>query len=241
MGITVGSFLEKALLLRTLGCFLTSFVKQAIQMRIDIKARLERVLSRIGCHLGTIEVQLFAPHQSCLLALLHNCLKELAKDVDPITFADTGQTRMVWQRLAQIIPNVPANAEPIRGMAHQQPFRANTLKKHHQLQFEEDDGVNRGTTTTCIGFLDERTHKREIKRFFQMPVEVILWNQRFQGHIDERSKLPLFHSHHRDSLSPAHNDTFLITYHLFSHCSICCQVQVCDEFVMLRADAVRTL
>ncbi len=93
--------------------------------------------------------------------------------------------------------NVPANTEPISGMAHELPFRANTLKKQHQLQFEENDGVNRGTTTTCIGCLDELTHKREIEGSFEMAIEVIRRNQILKGHIDERGKVPLFRSHHR--------------------------------------------
>lgn len=60
-------------------------------MRFDIKARLERVLSGIGFYLGTIEVHLFAPHQSRCLILFNNLLKEAAKDLDPIALADTGQ------------------------------------------------------------------------------------------------------------------------------------------------------
>ena len=53
---------------------------------------------------------------------------------------------------------------------------AQVSKEHDELQFEEDDGINRRTTTTCVGFLDKLAHKREIKRSLEMPIEVILWN-----------------------------------------------------------------
>jgi hypothetical protein len=78
-------------------------------------------------------------------------------------------------------------------------------KKHDQLQFEEHDGVNRGATTTCIGPVHELAHKRQVKRLFQMPVEVILRHQVFQGHLAKRSKDPPFLAQHRGSLSnPQH-------------------------------------
>src|SRR6266516_626613 len=79
MSITAGFFLWEALLLSTLGWFLASSAKETLQVRFDNKARLERLLARIGCHLGTIEIQLPPPHQACLLALLDNLLKEAAE------------------------------------------------------------------------------------------------------------------------------------------------------------------
>src|SRR5215469_14098258 len=36
---------------------------------------------------------------------------------------------------------VPADAEPISRMPHQEPFRAYSLKKHDELQFEEHHGI----------------------------------------------------------------------------------------------------
>src|SRR5258708_1590634 len=57
-GGTVRLFLWRALLLSPLVCF----TEQTLQMRLDIKARLERILSRIGCYLGALAVQLSGPH-----------------------------------------------------------------------------------------------------------------------------------------------------------------------------------
>ena len=58
---------------------------------------------------------------------------------------------------------VPQDAEPICCMPHELPFGAYPLEKHHELQLEEDHGVNGGTTTLCIGLLHELAHKRQIK------------------------------------------------------------------------------
>ena len=57
---------------------------------------------------------------------------------------------------------VPQDAEPIGGMPYELPFGAYPLKKQDELELEEDDGVNRGTTTLCIGLLHELAYKREI-------------------------------------------------------------------------------
>ena len=70
------------------------------------------------------------------------------------------------------------------------------LKKHDQLEFEEHNGINRGSTITCIGFLHELTHKREVEGAFQVTVEMILRDSFFQRDMDERSKMPLFAAHH---------------------------------------------
>src|SRR6266487_6794885 len=149
-------------------------------MRLDIKARLERVFSGIGCYLRPIEVQLFPPHQSCLLALLHNLVKEAAKDLHPVASANTRETRMVGKRLAEVIAKVPHHAQPISSMAHQQAFRANTLEEHDELQFEEHDRVDGGATATSIGLLHEFPHNREVKYPLKVTVEMILRYQFFQ-------------------------------------------------------------
>jgi hypothetical protein len=95
-----------------------------------------------------IDIEFFSPHEPSLLTLLQNLLKEAEKDLDSIALTNTGQTRMIRQRLSQIIvANVPADAESVCRMSHQETFGADVLKKHDQLQFEEHDGINRRTTT----------------------------------------------------------------------------------------------
>ena len=148
-----------------------------------------------------IDVEFFPPDESFLLALLHNRLEEAPEDIDSIALTDTGQTGMVGQRLAQVIAQVPQHAEPICGMAHQLPFGADALEKYDELQFEEDNWVNRRATSMCIGLLHKLAHKREIEGSLQVSIEVIVRNQLIKGDIDERGKGALLHSHHGSTLS----------------------------------------
>jgi len=120
-----------------------------------------------------------APDQLVLLALLHNGIEEAPEDIDSIAFTNTGQTRMVGQRLTQIKAQVPQNAESISGMPHELPSGSNSLKEHHELQFEEDHRINGGTTLVRIGLMHELAHKREIKCALQMTVEVVCRYQVF--------------------------------------------------------------
>src|ERR1700730_8080927 len=101
-------------------------------MRLDRKTRRERVQRGVRLHFGGIDVKFFSPHQPGGLTLLHNLLKEAAKDLHPVALTETRETGMVGQRLAQVIAQVPQNAEPISRMAHQLSFRANTLEEHDQ-------------------------------------------------------------------------------------------------------------
>src|SRR5215471_14433328 len=121
------------LLLTPLWCFFGFCGEQGSEMRLDIKARFERLLSRISCHLSTIEVQLFPPYESCLLALFHDRLEETTENVDSVAFTDTRQARMVGKRFVQIVSNIPPHAEPISRMAHELPFGPDTLEEHDQL------------------------------------------------------------------------------------------------------------
>jgi len=57
---------------------------------------------------------------------------------------------MIGQGLVQIVANIPTNAEPIRRMPHQLPFRTDALEKHHELELKEDDGIDGWTTTAPI-------------------------------------------------------------------------------------------
>src|SRR5207248_547715 len=57
-----------------------------------------RIQVGIGVDLRTINVEFFAPDQFLLLALLHNGVKETAKDLHAVAIADLGQTRMIGKR-----------------------------------------------------------------------------------------------------------------------------------------------
>ena len=87
--------------------------------------------------------------------------------------------------------HIPTHAEAICCMLHEQALGADIFKEHHQLQFEEDHRINRGSTTTCVG---SRTSSctNERSNSLQMPVKVILGNQVLQRDRDQWGKRPLF-------------------------------------------------
>jgi hypothetical protein len=91
------------------------------------------------------------------------------------------------------------------------------FKEHDELQFEKDDGIDRRATTTCVGFMHELTYKREVECSLQVTVKVILRHQFFQGHIDERGKMPFFRSHHGSSLS---NSQHALVYYVSPFASL---------------------
>src|SRR6266852_5859700 len=80
------------LLRRGAGCRLLFFLcgKQVRQMRFDSKTRLDGVAGSISLDFGGINVEFFSPHQASLLTLLHNLLKEAAKDINSVALANTG-------------------------------------------------------------------------------------------------------------------------------------------------------
>src|SRR5216683_123906 len=148
--------------------------EQFSQMLLYHKARLDRLHCSIRIHFRGISVELLAPDQTGLLALADNGLKEAAKHLNTIAGTNARQARMIGKRFVQVIPHIPAHAQPISRMVHQLPFRTYTLEKHHQLQFEKHNGINRRTTTACIGLLNKLTHKGEVECSLQVSIEVIL-------------------------------------------------------------------
>src|SRR6266852_8278994 len=110
-------------------------------MCLDSKAGLEGVGGSIGGYFRPVEIEFLAPDESCLLALLHNPLKEAAKHVHAVPSANACQTGMIWQGLVQIIANIPTDAEPVSSVPHELPFRTETLEKHDQLELEKYDGI----------------------------------------------------------------------------------------------------
>ena len=154
--------------------------EQVSQMRFDHNALLEGVQRSIGLVLGRINIEFLAPDQSRRLALLYNGLEEAAKYSNPLALTDAREAQMVGKQLIQVVPNVPVHPQPIRCMSHEQAFGTAILKEHHQLQLEEDDGINGGTTTPGIPLLHKFAHKRQIQRSFQVSIEMILRYQLFQ-------------------------------------------------------------
>ena len=78
-------------------CWLLIYLcdKQVGQMGLDGKTRLDGVAGSVGLDFGRVNVEFFSPDQASLLALLDNCLKEAAEDIDAIALTDTRQAGMI--------------------------------------------------------------------------------------------------------------------------------------------------
>src|SRR5689334_22610494 len=103
---------------------------------------------------------------------------------------------MIRQFLVQVIAKIPAQAEPVRRRPHQLPFGAEALEEHDELQFEENDGINRRTPSRSIERSHQRADKGEVERFLEMAVEMVRWDKLLQGDIDKRSECAIFATHH---------------------------------------------
>jgi hypothetical protein len=64
---------------------------------IDIEAREHLVAVGVSLNLGRIEVELLAPDETGLLALLHDAVEEAAKAGDTVAVPDLAQSGMVWE------------------------------------------------------------------------------------------------------------------------------------------------
>src|SRR6266852_2805061 len=113
------------------------FSEKGRQMRLNSlscfnsKASHERIHSGIRIHLGRIDVEFLAPHELGLLALVHDGIKETAKDREPIPGPNAAQTGMVRQGLVEIIAEIPANAKAVGRLEHELALGSDALKEHH--------------------------------------------------------------------------------------------------------------
>ncbi len=154
-------------------------VLQVLQV-LQKRTRPRRVQRGIGLDLRSIEVQLLTPHQPCLEALLHDPLEEAPEDREAVSLPDPGEAGVVGQGLVQVVPEVPANAQPVSRDLHEPALRADVLEEHHQLQAEEDHGIDARTARRSVVVLDEVPDEREVERRLEATVEVVLGDQMLQ-------------------------------------------------------------
>jgi hypothetical protein len=75
--------------------------EQLAEMGLDCEARRDRVQGGVGLDLGGVEVQLLAPDQPGLAALLRDRLEEAAEYGQAIALPNPGQARVIGERLIQ--------------------------------------------------------------------------------------------------------------------------------------------
>ncbi len=82
---------------------------------------------------------------------------------------------------------------------HQLSLGANALKEHDELQFEENEGINRRAPhEAVVGILDQVIHKAEIEFRLQLLIEMTGWNQFFKRQSDVFLEAFLSATEHRD-------------------------------------------
>jgi hypothetical protein len=84
------------------------------------------------------------------LTLLDNGIEEPPKHLQAVPQADLAETGMIGQRLIQIVPEIPSDAQSIRDLTHEQAFGADIFKKHHELQLEKYDRINGWSSNSRI-------------------------------------------------------------------------------------------
>jgi hypothetical protein len=129
----------------------------------DPQARPQGVKGGIRAHLGRVEEELLAPHQAGLVAQLDHVLEEPPEQGEPQPLADARQAGVVGQRLIEVIAQVPALGQVQTGRLDQLALRADAREEHHQLQFEEDDGVNRRPPAGGITVFDPVPHEAQVE------------------------------------------------------------------------------
>lgn len=96
-----------------------------------------------------------------------------------------------------MVAQIPADAQPVGGGAHEEAFRANALEEHDELEAKEDHGIDRWASNARVPILDQVTDEREIEHLVQMAVEVLRcpsWRFPFRfrrGSATIRGTLPL--------------------------------------------------
>ena len=80
---------------------------------------------------------------------------------------------MVWQRLAQVIAEIPAQAQPVRHHPQQLALRAQSLKEQHELPLEEHDRVDGGSPDLRVGITNQLADEAKIEHPLQMTVKVV--------------------------------------------------------------------
>ena len=83
--------------------FLGKDLRQVVlQLTLQERPRARRVQRRVRLHLGGVDEQLLAPHESCLDAFLDDPLEEAPKDPQTEALLDPSEARVVGQRLEEV-------------------------------------------------------------------------------------------------------------------------------------------
>jgi len=164
-------------LTRTILTRITCSLKEIPKVLIDSEARLHGVEGGVGLDLGGVDVQLLAPHEARVDALLNDGIEEPAKDLEPVALPDACERRMVGQGLIESVSHIPADAEAISSQAHELSLRAQSLQVQNELELEEDHRVDGGPPVWGVAVLHPVADEGQIEFTLEVTVEVVWGNE----------------------------------------------------------------
>jgi hypothetical protein len=130
---------------------------------------------------GCVGQDLLSPDEARFLAQVDDVLEEPAEDGKTEALADASKASGVRQRLVEAVAEVPPDAEPILRQRQELALRADSLEEHHQVELEEDDGIDGRPASVGAGVPDPIPDEAEVLRRLAAPVEVIVGNEAVEG------------------------------------------------------------
>ena len=179
---------------------LAAFLEELSEVRLDGKPWVQRVDRRIGVDVGRVDRQFFPTHQSGRDALVNHRLEEPSEDGYAVALPDPRQAGMIGKHLAQVVPEIPPQTQPVGHDPHQLPLRAQSFEEEDQLELEEDHRVDGGAADPGIPVSNQITHKAKIERALQQAVEVTLRNEILKRDTDRFVKIAGFRWSKHDRL-----------------------------------------
>jgi hypothetical protein len=149
----------------------------------------EGIHGSIAGDTGRIGQQLLAPDKARVLAEVDHMLEEAAKDIETEALPDASEPGGIGQRLVQAVAEIPPDTEAIRGQGEELALRAKALEEHHEVELEEDHGIDRRPASVGIAALDPIPDETQIEAGIEVAVEVIAGHEGVERNSDGWTKL----------------------------------------------------
>ena len=81
---------------------------------------------------------------------------------------------MIGRHLGQVVPQLPAQAEPVGWDTYEAALRSQSLEEEDQLEPEDDNRIDPRETDLDIGITHQIMNEGEIERTVQMTIVVTL-------------------------------------------------------------------
>jgi len=96
---------------------------------------------------------------------------------------------MIGQRFVEIVAEIPTMSQIETGDLDEFALRAEVLEEHDEMELEEDDRIDRGSTARGIAVGDEVTHESEVENVFEVAVEMVVRDGSLKGEQDRTGEI----------------------------------------------------